>query len=55
MAEAAVHYYDTEIEWKGEKDLRLGADKLPVINAGAPPEFKARRPMGRRNISLLLR
>ena len=21
MAEAAVYYYETEIEWKGEKDL----------------------------------
>ena len=40
MAEAAVYYYETEIDWKGEKDLRLGAGKLPVIGAGAPPEFK---------------
>jgi peroxiredoxin-like protein len=42
MAETAIYYYETEIEWKGEKDLRLGADKLPVINAGAPPEFKGK-------------
>ena len=42
MAEAAVYYYETEIDWKGEKDLRLGAGKLPVIGAGAPPEFKGR-------------
>jgi peroxiredoxin-like protein len=42
MAEAAIYYYETEIEWKGEKDLRLGAGKLPVIGAGAPPEFKGK-------------
>ena len=42
MAEAAVYYYETEIDWKGEKDLRLGAGKLPVIGAGAPPEFKGK-------------
>ena len=23
MAEAAVYYYETEIDWKGEKDLDL--------------------------------
>ena len=42
MAEAAVYYYETEIDWKGEKDLRLGGGKLPVIGAGAPPEFKGK-------------
>ena len=42
MTEAAVYYYETEIDWKGEKDLRLGAGKLPVIGAGAPPEFKGK-------------
>jgi peroxiredoxin-like protein len=38
----APYFYETEIEWKGEKDLALGASKLPMINAGAPPEFKGR-------------
>ncbi|HEY7219494.1 MAG TPA: OsmC family protein, partial [Candidatus Binatia bacterium] len=42
MAEAAPYYYESELEWKGEKDLKLGADKLPTIDAGAPPEFKGR-------------
>ena len=42
MTETAVYYYETEIDWKGEKDLRLGAGKLPVIGAGAPPEFKGK-------------
>jgi peroxiredoxin-like protein len=42
MAEAPTHYYETEIEWRGERDLKLGAGKLPPIEAGAPPEFKGR-------------
>ena len=42
MAEAPSYQYETEIEWKGEKDLKLGGGKLPTIEAGAPPEFKGR-------------
>ena len=42
MSEVPTYQYETEIEWKGEKDLKLGAGKLPVIQAGAPPEFKGR-------------
>lgn len=42
MGEATTYFYESELEWKGEKDLRLRADKLPPIDAGAPPEFKGR-------------
>ena len=42
MAEAPSYFYETEIDWKGEKDLNLGGAKLPTIDAGAPPEFKGR-------------
>jgi organic hydroperoxide reductase OsmC/OhrA len=42
MADIATYYYECELEWKGEKDLKLGAGKLPAIGAGAPPEFKGR-------------
>lgn len=39
MADTTVHYYETEIDWQGAKELQLNADKLPTIGAGAPPEF----------------
>lgn len=42
MAEAPIYFYETEIEWQGEKDLRVASGKLPAIAAGAPPEFKGR-------------
>ena len=42
MADAPVYFYETEIEWKGDKDLQLASGKLPAIAAGAPPEFKGR-------------
>lgn len=42
MAETPTYYYETEIEWKGEKDLKLASGKLKAIEAGAPPEFKGR-------------
>jgi organic hydroperoxide reductase OsmC/OhrA len=42
MVEAPTYYYETEIEWKGDKDLRLASGKSPPIAAGAPPEFKGR-------------
>jgi len=41
MSESKPYFYETEIEWKGERDLQLGSGKL-VIEAGAPPEFKGR-------------
>jgi organic hydroperoxide reductase OsmC/OhrA len=42
MSESKPYFYETEIEWKGEKDLKLTGGKLPVIDAGAPPEFEGR-------------
>jgi peroxiredoxin-like protein len=42
MSESKPYFYETEIEWKGEKDLRITSGKLPAIEAGAPPEFKGR-------------
>ncbi len=42
MADAAIYFYETEIEWKGDKDLRIAGAKLPAITAGAPPEFEGR-------------
>ena len=42
MSEPKPYFYETEIEWKGEKDLKLSSAKLPAIAAGAPPEFKGR-------------
>ena len=42
MAEAASYFYESELEWKGERDLKIIGEKLPVIDAGAPPEFKGR-------------
>lgn len=42
MADAPIYFYDTQIEWKGDRDLQVASGKLPVIAAGAPPEFKGR-------------
>jgi peroxiredoxin-like protein len=42
MAETTIYTYESQIEWQGEKDFRLGGGKLPDIAAGAPPEFKGR-------------
>jgi peroxiredoxin-like protein len=42
MSESKPYFYETEIEWKGQKDLRITSGKLPVIEAGTPPEFKGR-------------
>ena len=39
MDEAPTYFYETEIEWKGDKDLQLTSGMLPAISAGAPPEF----------------
>jgi organic hydroperoxide reductase OsmC/OhrA len=42
MADAPTYFYDSQIDWQGDKNLRLSSDKLPAIEAGAPPEFKGR-------------
>jgi peroxiredoxin-like protein len=42
MAEPAVFYYQTELEWKKEKEGEIGGPRLPAIAVGAPPEFKGR-------------
>ncbi|HEX5605540.1 MAG TPA: OsmC family protein [Candidatus Binatia bacterium] len=42
MSRAAEYFYQTEIEWTGEKDMKLSSGNLPTITAGAPPEFKGR-------------
>jgi peroxiredoxin-like protein len=38
----STYFYETEIEWTGDKDVKLNSGKLPAIAAGAPPEFKGR-------------
>jgi len=42
MSESIPYFYETEIDWRGDKDLRITSDNLPAIEAGAPPEFKGR-------------
>ena len=42
MSETPQYFYEAEIEWTGDKDLKLSSGKLPIIAAGAPPEFKGR-------------
>ena len=42
MAEARNFYYETEIEWKGEKHGDIRSSSFPPIGVGAPPEFKGR-------------
>ncbi len=42
MSEPPQYFYETEIEWTGDKDVKLSGAKLPAIPAGAPPEFKGR-------------
>jgi len=42
MSETPEYFYQTEIEWIGDKDIKLSSGKLPAIAAGAPPEFKGR-------------
>jgi peroxiredoxin-like protein len=39
MAQAASYFYETEIEWKGERTGSLSGADLPSIGIGAPPEF----------------
>ena len=42
MSEGKTYFYETEVEWKGAKDLKLSGGKQPAIAAGAPPEFQGR-------------
>jgi peroxiredoxin-like protein len=42
MSASNQYFYETEMEWTGERDLKLGGGKLPAIAAGASPEFKGR-------------
>jgi peroxiredoxin-like protein len=42
MAEAPSYFYETQVEWRGAKDLKLTGAHLPSVDAGAPPEFKGR-------------
>src|SRR6266508_720064 len=42
MSESTSYFYETEIEWTGDKDVKLSSGKLPAIAAGAPREFKGR-------------
>ncbi len=43
MAQAATFFYETEIEWKGERAGSLGGADLPAIAVGAPPEFNGQK------------
>lgn len=42
MNETTGHFYETEIEWTGDKDLKVSGGRLPAITGGAPPEFNGR-------------
>ena len=42
MVESPVFYYETEVEWKKEKEGQIGGSSLPAVTVGAPPEFKGR-------------
>ncbi|HEX9273837.1 MAG TPA: OsmC family protein [Candidatus Binatia bacterium] len=42
MAESPVFYYETQVEWKKEKEGQIGGPSLPAVPVGAPPEFKGR-------------
>ena len=35
-----VYYYQTEVEWNGEREGDLQGPNLPVVALDAPPEFK---------------
>ena len=42
MNQAATFYYETEVEWKGERAGQLAGAGLPTVSVGAPPEFNGR-------------
>jgi organic hydroperoxide reductase OsmC/OhrA len=45
MAESAVFYYETEVEWKKEKEGQIRGPSLSAVTVGAAPEFKGREGM----------
>jgi organic hydroperoxide reductase OsmC/OhrA len=40
--EPKIFYYETEVEWKKEKEGQIKGPTLPALGVGAPPEFKGR-------------
>jgi len=42
MTEPRTFSYETEIEWRGEKEGLVRSPGLPAINVSTPPEFKGR-------------
>jgi hypothetical protein len=46
MAESPVFYYETEVEWKKEKEGQIRGSSLPAVTVGAAPEFKGREEFG---------
>jgi peroxiredoxin-like protein len=42
MSQAATFFYETEVEWQGEKAGKLTGPALPPVAIGAPPEFNGR-------------
>jgi organic hydroperoxide reductase OsmC/OhrA len=40
MSMENVYYYDTEVEWKREREGTLSGANLPAVLVDAPPEFK---------------
>jgi peroxiredoxin-like protein len=42
MTESPVSYYETEVEWKENKQGQISGLHSPPIAVGAPPEFKGR-------------
>jgi organic hydroperoxide reductase OsmC/OhrA len=40
MSMQNVYFYETEVEWKGEKEGHLQGADLPPLVVDAPPEFK---------------
>jgi peroxiredoxin-like protein len=42
VADAPTYFYETAIEWKGEKSGTLTGAGLLAVAAGAPPEYKGR-------------
>jgi organic hydroperoxide reductase OsmC/OhrA len=40
MSMENVYYYETEVEWKSEREGTLSGGKLPAVLVDAPPEIK---------------
>jgi organic hydroperoxide reductase OsmC/OhrA len=43
MAGSPIFYYETEVEWKKEKEGQISGAGLPAVPVGAPPEFRGRK------------